>query len=61
MNWFTHYAFSSRAAAGLALAVVILLGLALCIGLPKLVSSLLTHHGDTDKSEKDYWRIHGGD
>jgi hypothetical protein len=59
MNWSTHYPFGSHAAEWLA--VVILLALALCIGILKSVSSLLTHERDADESEKDYWRIHGGE
>jgi hypothetical protein len=42
----------SHAAEWLALAVVILLTLALCIGTLKFVSSLLTHERDARESEK---------
>jgi len=59
MNWFTNHAFGSHAAEWLA--VVILLALAFCIGTLKFVSSLLTHERDAAESEKDYWRIHGGE
>ena len=41
INSLTNYPFGSRAAEWLALAVVILLALALCIGTLKFVSSLL--------------------
>jgi len=61
MNWFTNYAFGSHAAEWLALAVVILLALALCTGTLKFIPSLFTHERDADESEKDYWRIHGGE
>jgi hypothetical protein len=61
MNWFTNYPFGSHAAEWLALAVVILLALELCTGTLEFVSSLFTHERDADKSEKDYWRIHGGE
>ena len=61
MNWFTNYAFGSHAAEWLALAVVILLALALCTGTLKFIPSLFTHKRDADESEKDYWRIHGGE
>lgn len=60
MNWFAHHAFPSRTAEWLALAVVILLSLAFCIGVMKFVSSLLTGEHDTDKPENDYWHIHEG-
>ena len=63
MKWFRHDAFGSHVGERLALAVVILLSLALCIALLKLVFWLLTHERDADKSEdggeKEYWRIHG--
>ena len=59
MNWFTNYPFGSHAAKWLA--VAILLALALCMGTLRFVFSLLTHERDTDESEKDYWRIHGGE
>jgi hypothetical protein len=59
MNWFTNYPFGSHAAEWLA--VAILLALALCMGTLKFVFSLLTHERDADESEKDYWRIHGGE
>jgi hypothetical protein len=61
INSLTNYPFGSHAAEWLALAVVILLALALCIGTLKFVSSLLTHERDTAEPEKDYWRIHGGE
>jgi hypothetical protein len=61
INSLTNYPFGSRAAEWLALAVVIFLALALCIGILKFVSSLLAHERDAAESEKDYWRIHGGE
>jgi len=61
MNWFTNHAFGSHAAEWLAFALVILLALALCMGTLKFVFSLLTHERDADESDKDYWRIHGGE
>jgi cytochrome b len=61
MNWFTNHAFGSHPAEWLALAVVILLALELCTGTLEFVSSLLTHERDAAESEKDYWRIHGGE
>jgi len=41
--------------------VLIGLALALCMGTLKFVFSLLTHERDADESDKDYWRIHGGE
>jgi hypothetical protein len=61
MNWFTNYPFASHAAEWLALAVVVLLALELCTGTLEFVSSLFTHERHADKSENDYWRIHGGE
>jgi hypothetical protein len=61
MNWFTNHAFGFPAAEWFALAVVILLALALCIGTLKFVCSLLTHERDPAGSENDYWYIHGGE
>ena len=43
----------------LALATVILLALVLGIALLRLVVWLLTPERDKDKSERDYWRMHG--
>jgi uncharacterized iron-regulated membrane protein len=60
VNWFRNYAFGSQAGEWLALAMVILLALVLGIALLKLVIWLLTPERDKDKSERDYWRIHGG-
>ena len=64
MNWFGHYAFGSHAGEWLAIALVILLALLSGIALLTLVIWLLTPERDTDKSEdkseKEYWRIHGG-
>ena len=62
MKWFRHDAFRSHVGEWLALAIVILLSLALCIALLKLVFWLLTHERGADESgdegEKEYWRIH---
>ena len=64
MNWFTRYVFGSHLSEGLVLAIVISLSFALGIALLKLVFWLLTRERDADqsegKSEKEYWRIHGG-
>jgi hypothetical protein len=60
VNWFRHFGFGSHADERLALAMVLLLSFALCIASLKLVRWLLTRKRDTDESEKDYWRIHGG-
>ncbi len=64
MNWFTRYVFGSHINKWLALAMVILVSFALCIGSLRLALLLLTRKRDTDKSvgegDKEYWRMHGG-
>ena len=60
VNWFTRYGFGSHLNEWLALAMVILVSFALCIASLKLALWLPTRKRGTDKSEKDYWRIHGG-
>ena len=60
VNWFRRCAFGSHVGEWLALALVILLTLAFCIALLRLVFRLLKRERDTDESESDYWRIHGG-
>jgi hypothetical protein len=61
MNRFIHYPFGSHTAEWLALAVVVLLGLELCVGTLEFVSSLFTHERDAAEPENAYWRIHGGE
>jgi len=57
VNWFSHHGVGFHAGEQLALAIVVLLpGIALL----KLVIWLLTPERNKDKSERDYWRIHGG-
>ena len=57
MNWLRHNGLGFHAGDRLVLAIVILLpGIALL----KLVIRLLTPERNRDKSERDYWRIHGG-
>ena len=60
MNWFTTYAFGSPAADWFACGIILLLFLALCIGY-KTVSRMITDKREEDESEKEYWRIHGGE
>ena len=61
MNWFTTYASGPRAASWFAFGLVILLLPALCIGIYKTVYRMLTDKREEDESEKEYWRIHGGE
>jgi len=57
VNWFRHHGLGFHAGDRLAFAIVILLpGIALLT----LVIWLLTPVRNKDKSERDYWRIHGG-
>jgi hypothetical protein len=64
VNWFRHYGLGFHAGEWLALSTVILLALVPGVALSKLVFWLLRRGRDADasedKSEKDYWRIHGG-
>jgi len=62
MHWLKHYAFGSHVAGWLAMAVVIVLvTIALRIGARRFIFWLLTHKGDKDKGEREYWRTHGGE
>jgi len=60
VNWFRRCAFGSHVGEGLELALVILLTFALCVALLRLVFWLLKRKRDTDESDSEYWRIHGG-
>jgi hypothetical protein len=60
VNWFRHYGFGSHGHEWLVLAMFLLLSFALYIASLKLVFWLLSRKRDTDESEKEYWRIHGG-
>jgi len=60
VNWFRRCGFSSHVGECLALALVILLTFALCVALLRLVFGLLKCQRDTDESERECWRIHGG-
>jgi hypothetical protein len=60
VNWFRHSGLHLHTGEWLALAIFILLTLVPGIALLKLVIWLLTPGSNKDKSERDYWRIHGG-
>jgi len=64
VKWFTLYVFGPHVSEWLALAMVIVVSFALGIALLKLVFWLLTRERKAEecegKSEKEYWRIHGG-
>ena len=60
MTWFRRDGFGFHAGEWLAFALVILLLFALWTALLRLVLGLFKRKGDTDESERDYWRIHGG-
>jgi hypothetical protein len=64
VKWFTRYVFGPHVSEWLALAMVIVLSFALGIALLKLVFWLLTRERNAEeregKSDKEYWRIHGG-
>ena len=61
MNWFVRYGFGSHAREWLALATVVLVSFALCIASLRLVFWFLTRKRGADESEREYWRIHGGE
>jgi hypothetical protein len=60
VTWFRQGGFDFHAGEWLAVALVIVLLFALCIALLRLVFGFFKRKGDTDESESDYWRIHGG-
>jgi len=60
VNWFRRDGFGFHAGDWLVFAPVILVLFALCIALSRLVFGLFKRKGDTDKGERDYWRLHGG-
>jgi hypothetical protein len=61
MHWITNYTFGSHVADWLVMAAAVLLVIAVRIGTRSLVVWLLSHRRDSNKSEKDYWHIHGGE
>jgi hypothetical protein len=61
MHWITNYKFGSHAADWLGITAAVLLVIAVRIGTRSLVVWLLSHRRDSNKSEKDYWHIHGGE
>jgi hypothetical protein len=58
MQSLTNYAFGSHMVDWLALAVVIVLTLAVRIGTRRFIF-WLTRKRNSDRSEREYWRIHG--
>ena len=60
VNWLRRDGFGFHAGEGLAFALVTLLLFVLCVALLRLVFRLFKRERDTDESESDYWRIHGG-
>jgi hypothetical protein len=59
MRWLTSYAFGSGLVDWLALAPAAVLVLAVRIGARRLVLWRLSHKRGPDKSDKEYWHIHG--
>ena len=58
MNWFRHCGVGFHVRQWFELTLILL---ALCVALWKLVSWFFNRERDTDKAEKDYWRMHGGE
>jgi hypothetical protein len=61
MHWLKNHAFGSHLGDWLALAAVVVLTLAVNIGTRRFIVGLLIRKREKGKSEKDYWRIHGGE
>jgi hypothetical protein len=61
MHWLTNYAVGSHLVDWLALAAAAVLVIAVRIGTRRFIMWLLTHKRDSDESEREYWRIHGGE
>jgi hypothetical protein len=59
MHWLTQYAFGSHLVDWLAVAVVVLVTIALRIGTRSFIFWLLRDKRGSDKSEREYWRMHG--
>jgi hypothetical protein len=60
MHWITNYAFGSHVVDWLALAAAAVLVVAIRIGKRRFILWLATHKRYSDKSEREYWRMHGG-
>jgi hypothetical protein len=60
MHWLTNYAFGSHVADWVALAAAAVFVLAVRIGTRRFILWRLTHKRRSDKSEREYWRMHGG-
>jgi hypothetical protein len=60
MHWLKTYAFGSHLVDWLALAVVVVLTFVLRLAARRFIVGLLTHKRDQGRSEREYWRRHGG-
>jgi hypothetical protein len=61
MHQLTNSAFSSPLVDWLALAVVVVVTLAVRLGTRRFILSRLTYKRDSDKREREYRRMHGGE
>jgi 4-amino-4-deoxy-L-arabinose transferase-like glycosyltransferase len=61
MRWLTNYTFGSHLVAWLAVAVVLLITIASHIGTRRLFFWLAKRKRGSDKGEREYWRMHGGE
>jgi hypothetical protein len=59
MRWLANHGFGSHLVDWLAFVAATVLVLAVRIGARRLVLWLLSHKRGSDKSGKEYWRIHG--
>jgi len=61
MHQLTNSEFSSPLVDWLALAVVVVVTLAVRLGTRRFILPRLTHKRDSDKGEREYRRMHGGE
>jgi hypothetical protein len=61
MHWLSKHAFGFHFVDWLAVAVVLLSTITMRIGTRRFVFWLAKRKSGADKSEKEYWRMHGGE
>jgi hypothetical protein len=61
MHWLINYVFGSHVADWVAFVFMVLLVLVVRICTRRFVLRMLSRKRDPDKSEREYWRVHGGE
>jgi hypothetical protein len=61
MHWLTHYAFGSHLADWVVFAALVVLVFPIRIGTRRFVLWMHSRKRESYKSEREYWRIHGGE